>query len=199
MRAKDVMSRPVHTVEPGAPVEDAAAAMAARAVTALPVVDGAGSLVGIVSEGDLLWQRVPVDPTAQLNRSPAAPAIRPGRVADVMSRSPVTTRPDVDLAEVAETMLMYDVRSMPVLDGDTLVGIVSRRDILRAMVRTDETLVREVQHRLDEYAPGRWTASVHKGVATVVGAFADSTEREIAAVLARTVPGVADVRIEPPR
>lgn len=193
------MSRPVHTVEPGAPVEDAAAAMAARAVTALPVVDGAGSLVGIVSEGDLLWQRVPVDPTAQLNRSPAAPAIRPGRVADVMSRSPVTTRPDVDLAEVAETMLMYDVRSMPVLDGDTLVGIVSRRDILRAMVRTDETLVREVQHRLDEYAPGRWTASVHKGVATVVGAFADSTEREIAAVLARTVPGVADVRIEPPR
>jgi len=193
------MSSPVHTVEPGAPVEDAAAVMAARAVTALPVVDEAGRLVGIVSEGDLLWRRVPVDPTAQLNRSPAAPAIRPGLVAEVMSRSPVTTRPDADLAEVAETMLMYDVRSMPVLDGDTLVGIVSRRDILRAMVRTDETLVREVQHRLDEYALGRWTASVHKGVATVSGSFADSTEREIAAVLARTVPGVADVRIEPPR
>lgn len=191
------MSSPVHTVEPGAPVEDAAALMAARAVTALPVVDGSGHLVGIVSEGDLLWRRVPADPTAQLSRRPAAPAIRPGQVAEVMSRSPITTRPDADLAEVAETMLMYDVRSMPVLDNDVLVGIVSRRDILRAMVRTDETLVREVQHRLDEYARGRWTATVHQGAATVSGAFTDSTEREIAAVLARTVPGVADVRIEP--
>jgi len=193
MRAKDVMSSPVHTVTQTTSVESAAQLITARAVTALPVVDDTGRLVGMVSESDLLWHRVPSDPTARLRRGPDTdPADRPGMVVEVMSPYTVTTRPDADLAEVAEQMLEHDVRSMPVVEGGAVVGIVSRRDILRAMVRGDDALTAEVQHRLDEYAGGhRWTVVVDGGVAHVTGEFDDDTEQGIVAVLARTVPGVA--------
>nr|WP_260415614.1 CBS domain-containing protein [Actinoplanes digitatis] len=110
----------------------------------------------------------------------------------------MVTRPGADVAEVADQMLRNDVRSMPVVDDDErLVGIISRRDILRAMVRGDDVLAAEVQHRLDEYADGRsrWTATVEDGVATVTGEFDDETERTVVTVMARTVPGIAAARI----
>ena len=195
MRAKDVMSSPAFTVAQTAPVESAVELITAKAVTALPVVDAEGQLVGVVSESDLLWHRVPADPTAHMLRLPDTdPANRPGMVVEIMSPYPVTTRPDADVAEVAEMMLEHDVRSMPVLDDGVVVGVISRRDILRAMVRGDDVLTAEVQHRLDEYAGGhRWTATVDGGVAHIAGDFDSDTEQGIVAVLARTVPGVAAV------
>jgi len=198
MRAKDIMSSPVHTVTQTASVESAAQLISAKAVTALPVVDAAGRLVGMVSESDLLWHRVPADPTTHMRRLPdTAPADRPGMVVEVMSPYPVTTRPDADVADVAAAMLEHDVRSMPVMEGDTVVGIISRRDILRAMVRGDDVLTAEIQHRLDEYAGvHRWTATVEGGTATVAGEFDDATERGIVTVLTRTVPGVAAVHLD---
>jgi CBS domain-containing protein len=200
MRAKDIMSSPVHTVVQTATVESAAALVTAKSVTALPVVDAGGTLVGMVSESDLLWHRVAADPTARLRPLPDTdPADRPGLVVEVMSAYPLTTRPDADVADVAEAMLEHDVRSIPVLDDGALVGIVSRRDILRAMVRGDDVLAREVQHRLDAYADGthRWTATVEGGVARVTGEFGDDTERAIVTVLTRTVPGVAAIELGP--
>jgi CBS domain-containing protein len=196
MRVKDIMSSPVYTVEQTTKVAAAATLLTAKSVTALPVLDEAGGLVGMVGESDLLWHRVPADPTAHLRPLPAIdPAERPGLVAEVMSPYPVTTRPDIDVAEAAEAMLEYDVRSIPVLEDGDLVGIVSRRDILRAMVRGDDVLTAEVQHRLDEYADGqhRWTATVEDGVVRIAGDFDDSTEQGVVAVLARTVPGVTAV------
>jgi CBS domain-containing protein len=198
MRARDIMTSPVHTVGPDATVESAVQRLTAASITALPVVDDAGALVGMVSEGDLLWHRVPADPTAHLRRDldqDAGP--RPRTVRDVMSASPVTTTPDADVADVADTMLRRDVRSVPVLNGREVVGIISRRDILRAAVRDDDVLAREVQHRLDEYAgvPGRWTATVDKGVATVAGSLADDNDRTVVTVLTRSVPGVTDVEL----
>jgi CBS domain-containing protein len=198
MRVHDIMSSPVHTVRQNASVESAAQLMTAKAVTALPVIDSDGKLVGMVSESDLLWHRVPSDPAAHMVRHPDTdPANRPGMVVEVMSPYPLTTGPDADVAEAADAMLQNDVRSIPVLDGDELVGIVSRRDILRAMVRGDDVLTAEVQHRLDEYADGerRWTATVDGGLATVEGGYDNDTERAVVTVLARTVPGVAAVRI----
>ena len=199
MRAKDIMTSPVHVIWQNAPVESAAELMAANGVTALPVVDADGLLVGMVSEGDLLCHRVPADPTAHLLRHPdAGPARRPGMVVEVMSPFPLTTTPDADVAEVAGTMLRHDVRSVPVLADRNVIGIVSRRDILRAVVRSDEVLTREVQHRLDEYADGerRWPVVVDGGVATVEGGFANDTERAVVEALARTVPGIAAASVK---
>src|SRR3954463_12350656 len=124
MRAKDIMTSPVYTVTEHTPVETAAGLMTANAVTALPVVDSANFLVGMVSESDLLWHRVPADPTAHMRRMPDTdPADRPGTVGEVMSPYPVTTRPETDVAEVAEQMLARDVRSMPVLEAGAVVGV----------------------------------------------------------------------------
>jgi CBS domain-containing protein len=197
MRAKDIMSSPVHTVAQTTSVESAAAMLTAKAVTALPVVDAGGRLVGMVSESDMLWHRVPADPTARLRPTPDTdPVNRPGMVVEIMSPYPVTTRPDADVAEVAEAMLEHDVRSMPVLEDGAVVGIISRRDILRALVRGDDVLTAEIQHRLDEYAGGRrWTVTVEGGIAHIGGAFDDTTEQGIVTVLARTVPGVAAVDV----
>jgi CBS domain-containing protein len=198
MRARDIMTSPVHTIGPDAGVESAVQRLTAASITALPVVDEAGELVGMVSEGDLLWHRMPADPTAHLRRDLDRDAPRPPRtVREVMSTATVTTTTDADVADVADMMLRRDVRSVPVLDGRRVVGIISRRDILRAVVRSDDVLAREVQHRLDEYAgaPGRWTATVDNGRATVTGSFADANHRTVVAVLTRSVPGVTAVEL----
>jgi CBS domain-containing protein len=197
MRARDIMTSPVVVVDQNTPAEAAAELMTVKSVTALPVVESGGRLVGMVGESDLLWHRVPPEATADPHRYPDTdPTHRPAMVVDVMSQYPVTTTPLADVAEVAELMLEHDVRSMPVLDGDAIVGIISRRDILRAMVRNDDTLCQDAQRRLDEYADGepRWTVSVTRGVATVVGGFTDDNERAVVEILVRTVPGVAAVR-----
>jgi CBS domain-containing protein len=120
-------------------------------------------------------------------------------VADVMSRDVVVMPPDADLADVAEAMLYNDVRSVPVVDDTAqLTGIVSRRDILRTVVRTDDILQMDVQHRLDEYAGGerRWTATVSGGVVTIGGPYDDEAERRVVGVLARTVAGVSAVELD---
>jgi CBS domain-containing protein len=199
VRAKDIMTTPVHVVWQNAPVESAAELMTAHSVTALPVVDAQGALVGMVSEGDLLWHRVPGDRSTHLRHDvDMAPQSRPGTVLEVMAKDPYTATPDLDVAEVADVMLRHDVRSMPVVEGHDVIGIVSRRDILRAMVRSDDVLGQDVQHRLDEYADGThiWSATVHGGFATVTGEFANDTQRAVVTVLARTVPGVSAVTIE---
>jgi CBS domain-containing protein len=197
MRARDIMTSPVHTVWQNASVESAAQLVTAKAVTALPVVDLHGLLVGMVSEGDLLWHRVPAEPADASEVPETDPDHRPGTVAEVMSAYPLTTTPTTDVSRVAEAMLEHDVRSVPVLEGRTLVGIISRRDILRTMVRGDNELAHDVQQRLDQYAGDqhRWIATVEGGVAVVAGPYRNDTERAVVTVLARTVPGVAAVRM----
>ena len=112
MRARDIMSSPVHTVVQISSVESAAQLMAAKAVTALPVVDGNGRLVGMVSESDLLWHRVPTDPTAHVRRIPDTdPAERPGMVSEVMSPYPLTTYPAADVAGKAAEAVPLLTRS----------------------------------------------------------------------------------------
>jgi CBS domain-containing protein len=198
MRAKDIMTSPVFTVEENTTVEKAAELMTTKAVTALPVIDETGKLVGMVSESDLLWHHVPSDPTAHARRIPDTdPQDRPHRVGEVMSQFAVTTWPAADVSEIAEQMLEHDVRSIPVLLDGIVVGIVSRRDILRVMVRTDEVLTKDVQQRLDEYADGeqRWTATVEDSIARIAGDFRNDSEHAVVAVLARTVPGVSAVDV----
>jgi CBS-domain-containing membrane protein len=136
MRAADVMTRPVWTVRQDDSIEQALTVLASHNVTSAPVVDPAGDLVGMVSEGDLLETRVPAETTTALGRA----AAQPGAVvvADVMTRDVVVMPLDADLAEVAEAAATTCVAS-PVDDQANLTGIVSR-DILRSVVRTDEII-----------------------------------------------------------
>lgn len=198
MRAADVMTRPVRTVRLDDPIEQATAILTVHNITSAPVVDAAGDLVGMVSERDLLLGRVPPGTTAGLGE--VAPGERPNVVADVMTRDVVAVPLEAELSTVAEALLYNDVRSVPVVDDTAgLTGIVSRRDILRTFIRTDDVIRMEVQHRLDDYAGGqrRWTAAVRSGAVEVVGHFADQAERSIVGILAHTVAGATTVDLRP--
>lgn len=186
MRAKDVMSRPVLTVRPDDPIEQATALLTSRKITSAPVLDSAGDLVGMVSEVDLLQRPFT-----------SARQPRPRVVADVMVEDVVVVAAEANVAEAAKAMLDYEVRCVPVFDETELVGVVSRRDILRSLVRTDDALCLEIQRRLDDYAGGsrRWTATVSDGSAVIRGEFEDEAQEAVVGVLARTVGGVAGVEV----
>ena len=121
MQAQDVMNRAVITIRPHMPVTAAAALLAARGVTSAPVVTAEGMLRGIVSEVDLLRAQPTVSHGATEQTATAA---------DVMTPQPVTVRPTDELADVAAVLLDHGVRAVPVVDGERLVGILSRRDVL---------------------------------------------------------------------
>lgn len=198
MRVKDIMSQPVYCVRDSDPIERVAALLADKKITAAPVLDDAGKLVGMVSEGDLLWLRVPEDPTAHpVGVEEPAFARRPETIAQVMSRHPVTTSSSADVADVAETMLYRNIRSEPVIDNGQVVGMVSRRDILRTFVRTDDVIAGEIQHRLDEYGgvDHGWEVTVTRGLAIVDGSVRNEVDRTVVSIIARTVPGVVGVQI----
>lgn len=188
------MTTPVVTVRVDDSLEHATAMLTSNNITSAPVVDSSGDLVGMVSEVDLLRGRLLPDA--------APPGVAPGRrptvVADVMTKTVVTMPPDVDVGEVAQAMLDVDVRGVPVVDDfGSLRGIVSRRDILRTVVRTDDVVQADLQERLDAYADGKrqWVVTVHDGVARVEGRFADEVEEKVIGALARTVAGVTEVEL----
>jgi CBS domain-containing protein len=192
MHAADVMTRPVLTVRDDDHVEQAAALLAHNNVTAAPVLDRHGELVGIVSEGDLLRARV-VHVPDPVHLSDPGPV---GRcVADVMTRDVVSLPAEAELSAVADAMLTRGVHSVPLMDGSEVVGIVCRHDLLRLYVRTDDRVQWDVQRRLDQYAGDAriWTASVHNGIAEIDGEFVDDVQHKVVEVLARTVPGVTEV------
>jgi CBS domain-containing protein len=194
MKASEIMTKPVITVQTGTPVREVTALLAEHAITAVPVLDEDGRLVGMVSEADVLANRVAHDPRSHLRRDETHPD--PAHlVDDVMTTPVVAMAAGADTADVADLMLRYDVRSVPIVDGPTVVGIVSRRDLLRTLVRDDAAVAAEVRARLDLYGgrPGRWRVAVSDGVVTIAGHFDDAAERRVVTVLASTVPGGSNV------
>jgi CBS domain-containing protein len=139
MKARDVMTRPVLTVGPDMPVPAAAAFLILHGFTAVPVVDATGQLVGIVSEADLF--RSPVVGDWWLVQGEPDP-----RVKQLMTPTPTTMRSSDDLADVATAMLNARIRSIPIVDDGELVGIVTRRDVLRA-VATREVIFQDATAR----------------------------------------------------
>jgi CBS domain-containing protein len=192
---RDVMTRPVVTVGPDTPIRAAAALLTGRGFTALPVVDGAGELVGIVTEADLLRGRLHHDARSPLLRDELT-RVAPQRVAEVMTTEVVTALPWTDLADLVERMRTQGIRSVPVVQGgEGLVGIVSRRDALATVTRSDAAVEGDVRRRLEAYAgPGRWQVSVDAGRVTLADAYGDPAEQHAAAVVAASVRGVLDVR-----
>lgn len=194
MRVRDVMSRTVTTVRLGDLVRAAAALLIERGFTALPVVDADGDLVGIVTEADLVRDRMPHD--ARL------PAPAPGTppvgcsIGDVVTREVIVTTPAADVAEAARSMLDHGVRALPVVDGRRVVGIVTRRDLLRVVAREDALVAADVRHRLDAYAgPGRFAVTARDGVVTIDGDCPDPADAHVITVLAGAVAGVTAVHV----
>jgi CBS domain-containing protein len=94
-------------------------------------------------------------------------------------------------------MLGGHFHALPVVEEGLLIGMVSRRDLLRTMVRDDDVIKSKVRGLLDDYAGSRrhWSVEVNAGAVTVRGDFADEAERSIVGALAHTVPGVSDVHL----
>lgn len=129
MRAAKVMTSPVITVAEQTPVSEAAAILTGHGFTSVPVVDGAGQMTGIVSESDLMRDRV------RPEGWPAQPEHADPAVGTVMTKVPLALRPDADLADVVSLMLAEPVRAVPIVEDGRLVGIITRRDVLRALER----------------------------------------------------------------
>ncbi|WP_328649630.1 CBS domain-containing protein [Amycolatopsis sp. NBC_00348] len=196
MQARDIMSSPVVTVTPEMTVKYAANLLSAHGFTALPVLGGDGGLVGVVTEADLVRDRFPRDARyrAGPDERPAAPPS--GTVGGVMTTPAVGMDAGTDVVDLVRVLLEDRIRSMPIVDGAHVVGVVTRRDLVRALARDDTVISADVRHQLSIYGgPRRWTVEVHDGAVEVVDAFDDETDRHVATVLAQAVPGVTAVRV----
>lgn len=202
MQVKEVMSRQVVAVGPDTSVKHAGAVMAERGFAALPVVDDHNRLVGIVAEADVLRDRIPADPRLHLRReAPHPDAPHPLDVRGVMTTAVRAVEASTDVSDVARLFVDGRLRSVPVLENETVVGIVSRRDVLKALARPDGEIRDEVTRLIEEYTgePGCWEVRVTDGVVSVrrtEGAPGVSTDVEDFAIdqLLRTVAGVVAVQ-----
>jgi CBS domain-containing protein len=216
MNVSDVMTKAPVTVHSDAYLQEAAGLMVQHRVSGLPVVDDAGTLVGLITEGDLIRR-------AELGTAGAQPGrlsmfLNPGRAAqqyvhthgrkvgEIMTREVITTSPDTPLAEVVDIMESQQVKRLPVLRNHRLVGIVSRADLLRALAQLlpdrkfpaiSDTELRK--RLLGEIEKQRWAprttidATVENGIVELRGAVTDDRERLGLRVIAENTPGVRGV------
>jgi CBS domain-containing protein len=196
MRVKDLMSSPVVCVSPDTPLRQVATILVDRGISALPVVNAEGRLVGIVSEADLVRVATGEGPTHPAHADPLVPVV-PTRVGDVMTRDVVTLPEEADAVDAARLMLERRVKRLPVMAGDHVVGVVSRRDLLRTMVRDDADIAAEVESLLgkEAFMVGRFGVEVRRGVVTLSGG-GEPSERRLAELIARGVSGVLGVRFD---
>ena len=216
MIVADVMTRGVLSVSPETTVEEAARMMLERGISGLFVVDAKGELAGVVTEGDLLrrdeigtqrfrpwWLRMLVSPGRQ-----AADFTRTHgrRVRDVMTESVISVGSDADLEEVVDVMERHRIKRVPVTDDKRVVGVVSRSDLLRALVghvrkdvptATDDRSVRSAV--LDALEKQSWApmttlnVTVADGIADIWGTITNDDERRAICVIVENTPGVKQV------
>ncbi|MFF5923394.1 CBS domain-containing protein [Streptomyces flavochromogenes] len=150
-RIDRLMTREVVSVRGDTPFKEIVRTLSEHQVTAVPVVDGDGRVVGVVSEGDLL--RKTADQAAAPSGMPAVPDLETWeeakaegtRAEELMSAPAVCARPDWTVAEAARLMEVQGVKRLVVVDGDDhLLGIVSRRDLLAVYLREDDDIRREI-------------------------------------------------------
>lgn len=198
MLVREAMTAPAVTVHPSDTTRHALRLLHEHAVTALPVVDGDGRLVGIVSEIDLLCGEFEPDPRAFLRPVTGPTAPPPSRtVAAVMTSRVLATVPNADVAALFDAMLRARVKSVPVLDGRHVAGVISRSDMVAVLLRDDDLIRFDVQAALAGYLPRPgWRVHVRDGEVTVEGDLA-ATDPSLVEILARTVPGVVRVTLVP--
>ena len=217
MQVRDIMTTPVVTITASASVAEAANLMLTRNIRCLPVLGDDGSLAGVISEGDFLrrselgirrarprWLEFLVGP-GKLADEYVRSSSR--RVAEVMSTSVVSAAPGASLAEIVDLMATHDIKNVPILDAGNIVGIVSRSDLMRVLLRTlprsgsatvdDEVIRRNI---LAELQGQSWSVggdligvTVKQGEVELNGAIFDERQRKAAIVAAENVAGVKKV------
>lgn len=204
-----LMTMDVVRAEYGTPAEDVARLLADHRIGGLPVVDQDDQVIGVVSAGDLTAHE-PATPHPRRSRSrfgfpglsPAArrrTAQAPARTAgELMSAPPVTAHAEDTIVEAARTMARRGVNRLPVLDEeDRLVGVVTRRDLLRVFLRPDaeirEEVIEEVLVRVLWLMPRSIDVVAADGVVTLAGRLENRSEAEIAVAMTRQIDGVVAV------
>ncbi|HZE29919.1 MAG TPA: CBS domain-containing protein [Actinoallomurus sp.] len=192
MLVREVMTTPVVTVPSGCTVRQAARLLYERNITAAPVLDQQGRIVGIVSEMDLLRGVFEPDPRARVRpaASPASPP--PATVEEIMTPDVRTARETDDVLQLTNLMVTMRVKSVPVVRDGDLVGIVSRRDLMRMLAHEDERIRDDVLAALEAVSTGTamTRVTVRDGVVELYG---EDSPAGISDVIARTVPGVVRV------
>jgi CBS-domain-containing membrane protein len=219
MKASDVMVRKVVTTHPQAPVSEVAKLLVDNDISALPVVDHAGHVVGVISEADLMrrqelgsektrpWWLEAITPGATLAKEFAHS--RGKRVEELMSTKVISATEDAPLREIASLLEKHRIKRLPILKNGKLVGIVSRSNLVQALAsgksdkvpaaENDRQIRADIVARLAEQD---WTdfgdrnIIVVDGVAHVWGLVGSPNEREALIALAEDVPGVTGVRDE---
>lgn len=206
MKVQDVMTTDVATTDPDTLLKEAARELVRRRISGMPVVDSDFQVLGVVSEADILakegseprggggflqWLVDPGDPwiTARFDAV---------TVGEAMSTPAQTITPDRPLAEAATIMLDEGVNRLPVVDTDgTLVGLVSRGDLVRAFARPDDEIRREIEEDVVRKTlwldPATLDVTVTNGIVTLAGDVASAADAELLPTLTREVPGVVQV------
>jgi CBS domain-containing protein len=196
VRVREVMSSPVVTVPPDMPLKEVAKVLVTHGISAVPVVDR-GELVGILSEADLVPLELVPDPRAHLAPLPEAsqPAFR--IASEAMTRDVIALPEEADVADAGRLMLERRIKSIPVVRGRRVVGIVARRDLLEVLARSDEEIARDLERLLaaELGSPSPYRVTVRDGVVDLTSP-PDPVDRRLAMLLARGVPGVLEVRLD---
>ncbi|MFK0160600.1 CBS domain-containing protein [Streptomyces sp. NPDC090493] len=198
----DVMTRTVLTARRDMAFKDMVKAMRQWGISAVPVLDDAGHVMGVVSEADLLRkEELRDDAPGGHDRLPHAddPAAASGATAGELMNTPaVTVRAEATLPQAARKMARHRVKRLPVVDAQgVLVGIVSRADLLKVFMRDDENIAEEIRRDVlphlfeDEAEPVR--VRVRDGVVTLTGRVGDTALVPVAVRWVRGVEGVVDV------
>jgi CBS domain-containing protein len=216
MKARDVMVSPVITTKPSASVKEVAQILLAHHISAVPVVDDAGKLVGLVSEGDLMRR---ADLGTERHRSwwlatlfaeeeaLAAEYVKQHsrKVADVMTKRLVTATPDAPLNEIAGLLERHSIKRVPIVENGALVGIVSRANLIQALAGDRKTLdvpvpdaaLRDKLMAHLKAQPWAHTSllnvTVNDGIVDIWGITRSEAEKKALRVAAETTPGVRAV------
>jgi CBS domain-containing protein len=215
MRAHQIMTRQVITVATDTAVVEAANTMLDKHISGLPVVDEAGKLVGIVSQGDFI-RRAEIGTQRRRGRwlkflaGPGRAASdfvreRGRKVGEIMTPDPCTVTEDATLEDIVELMERNNVKRLPVLRGDKLVGIVTRTNLLQAVAgltrdvpdpTADDDHIRNhiiTSIEKSDWAPFGLGVIVINGVVHLSGVITNEQSREASIVAAENVSGVTKV------
>lgn len=193
MLVREIMTAPALSIHREADLDEALRIMAEKKITALPVVDEDDHLVGVLSEIDLLRRAVEPD-----HRAHAIPVQEseplPKTVGEIMTPRPRSTTEGADVADLIRLFTTSSYKSLPVVRGDQLIGVVSRSDVIRALWRKDDELLDDLTAVFHDYGQDHWKLTVDHGVVEVTGT-GSARERDIAAAIAHSVIGVRRVHV----